>query len=311
MNRTSRLPFAILLSVACAVSARAAAPVKAAAPASIPFKLEEGNIVVQVELAPGRSLPFIFDSGLSDGNILAAGAAAALKLKTTSGSGVTVNDASGAGGDAELTTIARVSVGGSVMTNQIFAIVDLPDEVAYRGEDQAPLGGFIGAPLLQDAVVCIDYRHTAMQRWTRSAFPSKGLASVPMKFQHGLLTIRVEIDGRIATLAVDSGNNGGVQLFPSFIDERSLRSQYPDLREREGTSGSGETFRILSGFAKVVTVAPGTVLHGVPLSSMRQSFDPEWGIDGLAGFEFLSRLDPCLDRDGQRLLWKAATVDAR
>jgi hypothetical protein len=300
----------MLMGLACAASAQAASPPNA--PASVPFQLEEGNIIVQVELAPGHgALPFIFDSGLSDGNIVSADTARALKLQPAAGGGVTVHDASASGGDAELTTIPSVRMGGVVLTDQVFAIIDLPDEVADRGEGQPPLGGFIGAPLLQDAVVCIDYRHKSMQRWARPAFTGKGLASVPMKFQHGLLTIRVNVDGRAATLAVDSGNNGGVQLFPSFADDALLRSQYPDLRVREGTSGSGETFRILSGFAKAVELAPGTVLHKVELSSMRQSFDPEWGIDGLAGFAFLSRLDPCLDRDGQRLLWKASTVDAR
>ena len=34
-----------------------------ARPAVIPFLLEGANIVVDVELVPGRRLPFVFDSG--------------------------------------------------------------------------------------------------------------------------------------------------------------------------------------------------------------------------------------------------------
>jgi len=302
-------PFrATLLVLSLLVMLPALAAAKRVAPATIPFDLEEGNIVVQVELTPGRPLPFIFDSGLSDGNIVSADTAKTLHLKITGE--VNLHDASGTPNAAKLTTIPSVRVGDAVLRDQTYAIIDIPDEVTERGDGEPPIAGFLGAPLMQDAVVCVDYQKHTMQRWKRADFDGAALTTVPMQLQHGLPTIRVGIDGRFATLAVDSGNNGGVQLFPSFADESLLRSRYPDLKIREGMSGSGQRFLILSGQADVVEVAPGVALHKVPLSSMAQSFDPEWGIDGLVGSEFLSRLDPCLDRDGQRLLWDAKRNDA-
>lgn len=305
MIRTARL--LLLLSGLLAALPGHGQPTRAK-PADIPFQLEEGNIVVQAELTPGHPLPFIFDSGLSDGNIVSADTAGALKLKPTGE--VNLNDASGKPTAAKLTTIARVKVGTAELRDQTYAIVDIPDEVTDRGEGELPIAGFLGAPLMMDAVVCIDYQRQHLQRWKRSEFDGAGMTTLPMRLDHGLLTIRAGIDGRYATLAVDSGNNGGVQLFPSFADERLLRSRYPDLKVRQGTSGSGQTFLILSGVADEVEIAPGVVLHKVPISSMAQSFDPEWGIDGLVGSEFLSRLDPCLDRDGQRLLWDARRAAA-
>ena len=297
-----------LLTVSLLVTLPASAAAKRGAPVTIPFDLEEGNIVVQVELTPGRPLPFIFDSGLSDGNIVSADTAQTLDLKITGE--VNLHDASGAPNAAKLTTIPNVRVGSAVLRDQTYAIIDIPDEVTARDDGEAPIAGFLGAPLMQDAVVCVDYRTKTLQRWKRTDFDGAALTAVPMQLQHGLPTIRVGIDGRFATLAVDSGNNGGVQLFPSFADESLLRSRYPDLKVREGTSGSGRRFLILSGEADVVEIAPGVALHKVPLSSMAQSFDPEWGIDGLVGSEFLSRLDPCLDRDGQRLMWDAKRSNA-
>ncbi|TDU31952.1 aspartyl protease [Panacagrimonas perspica] len=295
------LPTMLLAGLLTALPALSAPP--RAKPVSIPFDLEEGNIVVQVELTPGRPLPFIFDSGLSDGNIVSADAAQTLHLKITGE--VNLHDASGTPNAAKLTTIPSVRVGGAVLRDQTYAIIDIPDEVTERDEGEAPIAGFLGAPLMQDAVVCVDYQKKTMQRWKRADFDGSTLTAVPMRLQHGLPVIRVGIDGRFATLAVDSGNNGGVQLFPSFADESLLRSRYPDMKIREGMSGSGQRVLIVSGEADVVEVAPGVALHKVPLSSMAQSFDPEWEIDGLVGSEFLSRLDPCLDRDGQRLLWDA------
>lgn len=303
MNPWHRL-WLLLAGLVAATALRAGKP-----PPAIPFELDEGNIVVQAELTPGHPLPFIFDTGLSDGNIVSATTAAALRLVPTGE--VNLNDSSGSPNAAKLTTIPSVRVGSAVLRNQPYAIIDIPDEVTDRGEGQLPIAGFLGAPLMQDAVVCIDYQRKAMQRWKRADFDGAAMSTVPMRLQHGLLTIRAGIDGRFATLAVDSGNNGGVQLFPSFADERLLRSRYPDLKLRQGTSGSGQSFLILSGVADEVEVAPGIVLKKVPLSSMAQSFDPAWGIDGLVGYEFLSRLDPCLDRDGQRLLWDAKKAGLR
>ena len=287
---TMRRAVAVLLCAALSGTVESRSPARVAGtPATIPFELDQGNIVVQAELAPGRALPFIFDTGLSDGNIVTQSAADALRLAPTGE--VNLNDASGTPNAAKLTTIAEVRVGGAVLRDQPYAIIDIPDEVTDRGDGRAPIAGFLGAPFMQDAVVCIDYHRKSLQRWRRTDFEGQGLATVPMRLQHGLLTIRAGIDGRFATLAVDSGNNGGVQLFPSFADEALLRSRYPDLIRRQGTSGSGQTFLILSGVAEGVEIAPGIVLKKVPLSSMAQSFDPAWGIDGLVGSEFLSRLE--------------------
>jgi hypothetical protein len=132
-----------------------------------------------------------------------------------------------------------------------------------------------------------------------------------MQLNHGLPTIEVVIDGLPATLVVDSGNNGGVELFPAFADDNDLRQRYPHLVPQQGMAGGGQTFDILSGLADTVAVGSDTVLRQVQMSLIAQAMNPAWGIDGLAGYAFLSRLNPCLDRDGQRLLWAAEKVQRR
>ncbi len=287
-----------LLIYATAASASAPAPV--AGPARIPFTLTRSNIVVDVELVPGHRLPFIFDSGLSVGNVLTTETAS--KLGLTANGRAHFTDSSGTGGSAGVTVIQTVQVGTAVLHQQPFAITDVPDSLTAR-KGKAPIAGFLGAPLLQDAVVCIDYRHKLMQRWAPADFDASGLSSIPMRTNHGLPTIDIRIDGLQATLIVDSGNNGGVELFPSFADQYDLRKRYPHLKLQEGTAGGGQTFDVFAGVADAVEVDSSSTLRHVPLSLIAQAMDPAWGIDGLAGFEFLSRLNPCLDRDGRRLLW--------
>lgn len=272
-----------------------------AGPAVIPFLLEGANIVVDVELAPGRKLPFVFDSGLSNGNLVTPEIAKAFGLKPSTNQGV--NDASGDHNAATLTTVASVRIGGASLSKQSFAIVAIPEQVIGR-PGKTPLAGFIGAPLLENAVLCIDYEHQRMQRWARRDFDDRGLTSIPMTLSHGLPTIVVDVDGAKARLIVDSGNNGAVVVYPAFATRHNFRKRYPDLVAHSGNDGSGQDFKVLNGEAKLVAISPDAAFQWVPLTVMPQGMDPAWGIDGMVGFEVLSRLNPCLDRDGQRFLFR-------
>ena len=294
-----------LIAVLYALAAPGSALGSAGEPARIPFTLTRDNIVVSVELVPDHPLPFVFDSGLSVGNVVTVGTARRLGLVSKGRAHFT--DSSGSSGSAGVTTIQRVRVGGAVLNDQTFAITEVPEQLTAR-KGKSPIAGFLGAPLMQGAVVCIDYRHKLLRRWDPSGFDASGLSSIPMRSNHGLPTIEVSIDGLQATLIVDSGNNGGVELFPSFADQYDLRKRYPHLKLLEGMSGGGQTFDVFSGVAGAVEIDPGSVLRQVPLSLVAQAMDPAWGIDGLAGYKLLSRLNPCLDRDGQRLMWTARNL---
>ncbi|WP_295685257.1 retropepsin-like aspartic protease [uncultured Nevskia sp.] len=272
-----------------------------ARPAVIPFQLEGANIVINVELAPGRKLPFMFDSGLSNGNLVTPEVAKALGLKASAKQGV--NDASGDHNAATLATAPSIRIGSASLSKQTFAIVAIPEQVTQRS-GKPPLAGFIGAPLLENAVLCIDYEHQRMQRWARRDFDSRGLTSVPMTLNHGLPTIVVTIDGAKARLIVDSGNNGAVVVYPAFAAKHDFRKRYPDLVAHSGSDGSGQDFEVLNGEAKIVAISPEASFQLAPLTVMPQGMDPAWGIDGMVGFEVLSRLNPCLDRDGQRFLFR-------
>lgn len=282
-----------------------AAPTTPAAPITIPFSLHKGNIVVAVRLGTRAALPFIFDSGLSHGNILTAQTASKLGLKSTAH--VHLGDASGKGHTGGLTRIDTVHVGKAKFTRQPFAIVKVPPQIVAR-RGKAPIAGFIGAPFLSHAVVCIDYPQRVIQRWPRSGFDHSAYDAVQARVNHGLLTIHAIIDGLPALLAVDTGNNGGIELFPSFVQPHKLLKKYPHLHPMEGASGAGNQFHILAGTAKMVAFGPHTELKNASLMFIAQSFNPAWGIDGLVGYKALSQLNPCMDRSGGHVYWPTAKV---
>jgi hypothetical protein len=278
-------------------------PNVAAANGEIPFTLENTLIVIDVEFAPGRTLPFAFDSGLSHGNIISAQAAKFLGLKGTEP--LDIGDASGGRHEAMLANVPAIRIGNARLENQRFAIVDVPEHLTRRSNDHLPpLAGFLGAPLLDDAVLCIDYDHRRLQRWPRGAFNAAKRTSVPMKTVHELPTVSARIDGRPATLVVDSGHNGAASMFTTYADEQDFATRYPALLE-PSNDGSGVRRPALRAEAQVLEVGPGAAFQHAPLAVIPQGLDPAWGIDGLLGFTVLSELDPCLDRDGQRLLYVA------
>jgi hypothetical protein len=282
----------------------AAAPARDAVrePAEIPFEVESGKIVVDVELKPGRKLPFVFDSGLSHGNLVTPQAAAGIGLEGDKD--LDIGDATGDLHQGKLATIARVRVGEAQLSNQLYAIVDIPEPVTAR-PGKPPLAGFLGAPLMKDAVLCVDFAHGRLQRWPRAAFTPGHLTMAPMKLRHELPTLEVKIDGQRATLIVDSGNNGAITLYPSFARRTNFAKRYPDLAPQDVSDGSGEASQVLTAEADMVEFAPGAVFQHVPLAVIPQGMDPAWGIDGMVGTVVLSQLNPCLDRDGERFLFGA------
>lgn len=283
--------------------AGARGPDPAKASAEIPFAVEAGNIVLEVELGPpGHTLPFVFDSGLSHGNLVTPTAAAQVGLEGDRD--LDIGDATGDLHRGRLVTVPRLRVGQVQLADQVFAIVDIPQAVTSR-PGKPPLAGFLGAPLMQDAVLCVDYARGRLQRWPRAAFRPGDLSAVPMKLRRGLPTLQVTIDGQRAILIVDSGNNGAVTVYPAFAQRTGFAQRYPDLAPQDVSDASGARSSVLTAEAGVVEFGPGAVFHHVPLAVIPQGMDPAWGIDGMVGYVVLSQLNPCLDRDGERFFFGA------
>ncbi|HKY93041.1 MAG TPA: pepsin/retropepsin-like aspartic protease family protein, partial [Nevskiaceae bacterium] len=235
-------------------------------------------------LAPGKPLPFVFDSGLSDGNLVSTEAAKALGIEPNE----TVPTDSG--GTARIARVPKVRVGGAVLENQPTAVVSMPEAVTSR-PGRPERAGFLGAPLLRDAVLCLDYGEQRMRRFARADFTAQGLQKFPMPLRHGLPTIDVDIDGQRATLVVDTGSNAAITLFPAFAALDGVARRYGGFPGGRAEAGA-------------VTFPDGNGFHHVPLVVGAQRLDPAWRIDGLVGSLILSQLEPCLDRDGEAILWQ-------
>lgn len=283
-----------------AVPAGAKPPAGTPAAADIPFALEDTRIVVQVEVKPGQRLPFVFDSGLSRGHIISTHAAAALGLK--GGEKLALLSADGERREAANLRLDLLRIGEARLRDQPLAILDLPPERTARA-GQVPLAGFVGAPLMEQAVLCIDYERRVMTRWARETFDADGHTTLPMHLRQGLPTIEANIDGHRAALIVDTGSNVALVVYPSFAERAEFARRYPAFAPGTAHTG-GALFETFEGEAASVVLAANARFRGVPMMLAPQGFDPAWGIDGMIGYELLSMLHPCLDRDGGRLLFR-------
>lgn len=295
----------ILLALFCVatlpvVAKPPGAAVAGAVPDEIGFTLEDAHIVVQAELEPGQPLPFLFDSGLSRGHLITPAAAAMLGLQ--GGKTLGFQSAEGERREAADVQVAQLRIGTALLRDQPFAILALPPAVIARA-DQPPLAGMLGAPLLAQAVLCIDYGQRVLRRWSREDFDDRGWTVVPMTIERGLPIIEVDIDGEPARLIVDTGNNGAIVVHAAFAARANFAQRYPPFTVGSAHSG-GAAFETRWGEAERVTIAPEARLRAVPLMVMPAGSDPGWGVDGMLGFQLLSMLDPCLDRDGGRFMFR-------
>ena len=293
---SSRLRALLAFGLLAGGLARAAEP-----PVEIPFALEGHNIVIGVDFGQGRRLPFALDTGLAPGNLVTPEAAKRVGIEAQASLGV--RDAGGARVDAHVAKVPSLRIAGLALSDQLFAVTRIPSQVLQR-PGKGLLAGYIGAPLLADAVVCIDYGRRKLAYWHRADFPAAGLVSVPMQLKHGLPTVSVDIDGAPATLIVDSGADTAITVYASFAQRHDFIRRYRIRGTDQGNGGSGRSFQALLTEADSTKLGPGAAFENTPMQVIPQGMDPQWGIDGVLGFQVLQLLDPCLDEAGGRLLYR-------
>lgn len=276
------------------------------APNIIAFSLHKGNIVVNAAFKPGHTLPFVFDSGLEGVDIVSPATAKKLGLKPHSKARITTSG--GQKVSAGETTVKRLWVGNQILGEQRILIAHIPDAMTHR-RNGPPIAGILGTPFMNNVVVCIDYAHQQLRRLPRLQFKAQGMTSIPMLVRHGVPMVTVDIDGMPATLVVDTGNNSGVTLLSSFAKQHHLRHRYYDFEQVKGVGGGGEPTTVDRTRARHVRLGQHTTLKNVELVFLKSSLNPKWGINGYLGAKILARINPCLDMEGQRLLWNASQID--
>jgi Aspartyl protease/PDZ domain len=230
-------------------------------PATIPFILKGGRIVVNVSIDGENPLPFVLDSGFS--NVLTPEAAKKLHVSmkgTLSGNGVGNSQV-----DVHLADIQRYSVGPAELSDQQFAIVPLPRFLTNNGK-QEPVAGLIGYEIFRRFVVGIDYyrRELTLSLPTDKPQDIRG-EKLPLLFNSRFCYVKASIDGVPGYFGIDTGDEAAITLFKSFYTAHHFPVELPVIKGFQGGIG-GTSSTLLTRVASLslghfTLMRPLTELH--------------------------------------------------
>lgn len=168
----------------------------------------------------------IFDTG--SGNLMTASLAKRLGLKPESS---TTLNAGGGLVPAKVVKVNTVNIGGLTMSDQWFAVVDVP---VTHGKD----GIFVGDLLLQNLPIRIDFGKQEITFYSRQGFEYSGKGTpVPIHSKDGTLLAEATVDGIDGLFGIDTGDMYSLSLYAPFVAKHKLVQHY--TAKIQGYAGEG------------------------------------------------------------------------
>jgi predicted aspartyl protease len=266
------------------------------APITIPFRVENDVILVDVMLDGHGPYEADFDSG---GSLVVPPAVVEELHLTALGS----NKQSGGGEGFVMGGVGRagtLSLGGAVVPHPAFdSFLLFPD---------APKRLLLGLETLQRYVVRIDFDTQRMTLTPLASFHYTGDgAIVPFVFQDNQPLVTGAVDGLAGTFAVDTGANNSLILMAPFANRHNLIERYRATVSRSGTA-IGPTSGLLTRVSKVsLNGADGRPVASVDrpltdISTQTSGYDAHRYISGIIGVGILRRFNVTFDYARQRII---------
>jgi predicted aspartyl protease len=272
------------------------APSTAVETVTVPFRLEDNRIFLDVSINGQGPFDAEFDSGgslvippevLSDLNLAATG-----HSKQTGGGEGFVTAARG--------NVATMSIGGAVVMN--------PGFQSFAWDDEEPRRLLIGLEVLQQFVVHIDFDRLTLTLAPPTSYSYTGTGSVlPFHFQDNQPEIGGSIDGIAAFLTVDTGDNGSLLLTAPFASKYGLEERYRATIPYAG-SAAGVTGGVWARVGDVtLNGADGRPLVHVDrpvtrISKQQSGFDAHRYVSANLGIGVLKQFSITFDYTRQRLI---------
>ncbi len=190
----------------------------AEASVTVPMDLRNGVLTIAARVNGQGPYRFILDTG---GHAILSPALVRSLLLDTFGAGV-----SGGAGESlsteRYTRVAKLEIGGLVLTDQHFYVIDLGYPTMERG-DGPPLGGILGLELLERLATRIDYpgRTVRFTPFGRQRIAADDV-QVPIRFDDDMPLVDGVLDDRPGTFALDTGNSSTIVVQPAWADRVGL-----------------------------------------------------------------------------------------
>ena len=263
---------------------------------SVPFRLEDNRILLQVAVDGHGPFDAQFDSGGS--LIVPPAVVAELKLAEV-GQGKETG-----GGEGFVTTthgaIDRLSIGGAVVAGPAFH--------SFAWDKESPRRLLIGLETLQQFVVQFDFDRMTMTLTPPAGFRYAGDGAIlPFHFQDNQPEVLGSVDGIAAAMAVDTGDDGSLLLIAPFARKYGLAQRYHATIPYAGSS-VGVTGGLWARVGEVtLNGADGRPLLHVDkpvtrISTQQSGFDANRYVSANLGMGVLKQFNLTFDYARQRII---------
>lgn len=89
-----------------------------------------------------------------------------------------------------------------------------------------PLAGLLGLEVAERFIVRLDYRAGTLSLLPRTASPACRSSWRPIRFTYDMPAVDAQLDGRLASFTVDTGNNGGLLVYRRWMQNQGLEKRY-------------------------------------------------------------------------------------
>lgn len=228
--------------------------------------------------------PFValFDSG--SGNIMTAALAQRLGLKPGGGNTVV---AGGGNLQAPGVLVDKVKIGGLVMADQWFTVIDVPGQEGIA----------VGEALYRNLPIRVDFDKQEITFYPEKGFTYSGNgAAVPIHSQEQFLVAEGSVDGIPGLFGIDTGDMWSLSLYDLFVAQHGLVQRYGATIKGYAGEGFGGPITGFYTRAKVLQLGDASVrLPVTVLSTDAQGAEATKTIAGNIGLHILRQFNLVFD----------------
>ncbi len=289
---TALLPLATMVPAAHAVGSDDHPPAF-----TLPFKLVDNRIFVEVMLNGRGPFQFILDTGadavMSD--------SVALRLGLTIQNG---GEGPGVGAAKQhfgTTRVANLRLGGLRLSDVPFSVTTLEEPQVFGTQ---PVDGVIGSVVFERIVVRHDYVHRILTFTPPDEYHDSGTGTVvPIQRPRQIPVIEALLDSIPGAFGVDTGARSALLLYGPFCERNQLAAKYGARLEGVTGWGIGGPVRSLIARAHQLDMGAASVRDPiVRLSTQKAGLTTSSEMAGLIGPDVLSQFDVTFDYSRHRMI---------